>query len=168
MHFRYRRTIRLKQENFSCNNNNEKVLKNAFYNAWKSIRGVINSWFSSYLRSRAQTAYVGSFTSNKVNTLCGVPQGSVLGPLLFLLYINDIRNCSDKLKFYLFADDPSLLYANRDLKSLEKTVNAELLKFCEWHGLLQKSNYVIFRPHKRILSYQPKIWVFDNNNLTFF
>ena len=121
MHFCHRRTIRLKQENFSCNNNNDKVLKNAFYNAWKSIRGVINSWFSSYLRARAQTPYVGSFISNKVNTLCGVPQGSVLGPLLF--------PC---LEFFLFADDSSLLYANRDPKSLEKTVNAELLKFCEW------------------------------------
>ena len=52
----------------------------------------------------------------------------MFGPLLVLLYINDIGNCSDKLKFYLFADDTSLLYANRNLKSLEKTVNAESKK----------------------------------------
>ena len=46
---------------------------------------------------------------------CGVPQGSVLGPLPFLLYINDITNCSDKLKFYLFADDTSILYSNKNV-----------------------------------------------------
>ena len=57
----------------------------------------------------------------------GVPQGSVLGPLLFLIYINDIHHSSAKLSFYLFADDTSLLYADTNLKSLEKTVNSELL-----------------------------------------
>lgn len=93
----------------------------------------------------------------------------MLGALLVLLYINDIGNCSDKLKFYLFADDTSLLYANRDLKSLEKTVNAELQKLCEWLTAnrltlnIKKSNCAIFRPHQRILSYQPKIWVFDTD-----
>ena len=57
----------------------------------------------------------------------GVPQGSVLGPLLFLIYINDIHNSSAKLSFYLFADDTILLYADTNFKSLEKTVNSELL-----------------------------------------
>ena len=52
----------------------------------------------------------------------------MLGPLLFLLYINDIHHSSAKFSFYLFADDTSLLYADTDLKSLEKTVNSELLK----------------------------------------
>ena len=56
---------------------------------------------------------------NKYRQLTGVPQGSVLGPLLLLIYINDIYNCSKKLSFYLFADDTNLLYADKDLKSLE-------------------------------------------------
>ena len=68
----------------------------------------------------------------KENVLTGVPQGSNLGPLLFLIYINDIYNSSKKLSFYLFADDTNLLYADKDLKSLESVINIELQKVCNW------------------------------------
>ncbi len=62
---------------------------------------------------------IGTVVSDKKTVLTGVPQGSVLGPLLFLIYINDIYNSTDKLKFSLFADDTNLLYADNDLRSLE-------------------------------------------------
>ena len=90
------------------------------------FRGVINDWFSSYLNNRTQTTQVGQHISDKAIIICGVPQGSVLGPLLFLLYVNDIHKCSNKLRFYLFAHHTNILYADKNVKALETTINIEL------------------------------------------
>ena len=89
------------------------------------VRGIVNDWFSSYLINRVQTTQIGSHVSEKENTLCGIPQGSVLGPLLFLIYVNDIYKASKKLESFLFADDTNLLYANKNLRSLETVMNDE-------------------------------------------
>ena len=79
-----------------------------------------------------KTTQVGQHISDKVITTCGVPQGSVLGPLLFLLYVNDIHKCSKKLRFYLFADDTNILYPDKNGKALETTINVELQKLYVW------------------------------------
>ena len=67
-----------------------------------------------------------------IDVICSVPQGSVLGPLLFLLHVNDIQISFNKLNFYLFADDTNILYANKNLKSVELIVNQELRKLYVW------------------------------------
>ena len=135
------------------------------------IRGIVHDWFSSYLADRTQTTQIdNNHISSKRNSVTGVPQGSVLGPLLFLIYINDIYTCSNNLSFYLFADDTNLLYADRNLKSLETVVNNELQNVCDWLNAnkltinAKKSNFVIFRPVQKRLNYQPRLRVLDNNS----
>ena len=132
------------------------------------FRGVINDWFSSYLNNRTQTTQVGQHISDKAIIICGVPQGSVLGPLLFLLYVNDIHKCSNKLRFYLFAHHTNILYADKSVKALETTINIELGKFYVWLTAnkltlnTKKSNFIVFHPYQKQLAYQPKICMFDN------
>ena len=134
------------------------------------VRGVTNNWFASYLLGRQQTTQIGAKNiSKKKVILSGVPQGSVLGPLLFLVYINDISNSSDQLKFYLFADDTNLLYADKNLRELEIKVNTELSKIFDWLVAnklslnIKKFNFVIFRPRQKILNYQVNLKVFDHH-----
>ena len=95
------------------------------------IRGGAYSWFKSYLSDRKQFVSLNGVDSNLKNISCGVTQGSVLGPLLFLLYINDLSNISSKLKFFLFADDTNIYFESKDLRNIEKIINIELKKFYE-------------------------------------
>ena len=96
------------------------------------FRGTINDWFSSYLKNRTQRTQVGHHISDRAVVGCGVPQGSIVGPLLFLVYVNDIHRCSNKFRFYLFADDTNILYADKNLKDLESTVNNDLQNLYNW------------------------------------
>ena len=78
------------------------------------VRGAILKWFESYLTDRKQYVFYNGVSSDTKIVTCGVPQGSVLGPLLFLLYINDLPNISEKLNFFLFADDTNIYYESND------------------------------------------------------
>ena len=89
-------------------------------------------WFESYLSNKEQVVKIDNVLSEKRYISCGVPQGSILGPILFLLYINDIKNSSLILNFFLFADDRSTLLINKDIEEIEKTYNKELENVKNW------------------------------------
>ena len=90
------------------------------------IRSVAYSWFKSYLTGRSQDVAVNGYTSEPWLIRCGVPQGSALGPLLFLIYMNDLPNTSKQLKFFLFADDTSIYFDSNSISTLRKVVNKEV------------------------------------------
>ena len=83
------------------------------------VRGIAKDWFCSYLSNRKQFVSVGNYKSEMSSIACDVPQGSVLGPLLFLLYINDFNSSAEGIEFHLFADDSNLFYSHKNLHSLE-------------------------------------------------
>jgi len=114
------------------------------------VRGKSLDWFASYLKGRSQFTFCNNASSEIKSISCGVPQGSVLGPLLFLIYINDLPNISNKLKFYLFADDTNIFYQCTNLDDLQRVLNRELKKLSLWLNAnrlalnISKTNFVIF------------------------
>ena len=96
------------------------------------IRGVSNNWFKYYLPTGNQYVSINSFDSGLTTINCGVPQGSVLGPLLFLLHINDLNQAIKFCKVHLFADDTNLLCLSNSIKKLNKLVNADLKHLVNW------------------------------------
>ena len=118
------------------------------------VRGKIHDWFVSYLTNRKQYVYVNNVSSDIKCINCGVPQGSVLGPILFLLFINDLTSIpalADMLK--LFADDTNLFISDSNITHLETKCNIALTVLAEWMSAnkltinYEKTCYMLFRPH---------------------
>ncbi len=95
------------------------------------VRGISNDWFKSYLTNRFQFTQIDDIKSSLEMTVCGVPQGSILGPLLFLLYVNDIGQASP-LKILSFADDTTILASASNINDSINTVNTELANLYTW------------------------------------
>ena len=90
-------------------------------------------WFKSYISSRKQfIAYDQAEQTSMTNIICGVPQGSILGPLLFLIYVNDLYKASTILNPIMFADDTNLFHSHSDIKTLFQIVNKELTSINKW------------------------------------
>lgn len=96
------------------------------------IRGLIKDWFIDYLSGRSQVTKVDGEISSSAQVTRGVPQGSVLGPILFLLFINDLPNISDIFNLILFADDANMYLKGKDPHELIRTANTELFYLYEW------------------------------------
>jgi hypothetical protein len=129
------------------------------------ILGCELSWFKSYLTNRKQFVIINDAVSDLLDILIGVPQGSILGPLLFLLYINDLPSQSSLLSL-LFADDTALAAEEDDIESLALTVNREFQKICNFFRLHKlslhpdKTKFMIISQAKNV----PAISIFINNN----
>ena len=97
-----------------------------------SIRGLALDWISSSLSNRKQFVHFGTVCSQQELITCGVPQGSILGPLLFIVCVNDLPNASNIVKTLLFADDTSLFYTHKDPNQTIIVMNHELTKIMDW------------------------------------
>ena len=137
------------------------------------VRGIPLQWFRSYLSGRKQHVSVAGNLSETLEISCGAPQGSVLGPLLFLLYINDLPKIFKKLIFFLIADDTNIYYESSSLLDIQKSVNKELRKARKWLELsrtvellykvghytpLEKFKLLYFGIFYPFLSYGVQVW----------
>ena len=119
------------------------------------IRGNVHRLLTSYLTNRYQYVTYGGLNSTLLQVTCGVPQGSVLGPLLFIIFVNDISNVNDLAKYVLFADDLNMFLANKDRKILYQQANQvplDIYNYCFENMLIinfEKCCYIDFSRGKK-------------------
>ena len=114
------------------------------------VRGLPLQWFKSYLSNRRQYVNYKETNSKILSIECGVPQGSVLGPLLFLIYMNDLPSVLKMCHAILFADDTTIVYTSDDIQTLFRVVNHDLEMATDWFRAnklsinAQKTHYLLF------------------------
>jgi hypothetical protein len=119
------------------------------------IRGTALDWIKSYLFNRKQFVYYGGEKSCLKTISHGVPQGSILGPLLFLIYINDLPLAVKHLSIFMFADDTNVFLTGKNVRHLETIMNNELELLSEWLRSnklslnVNKTHYMLFTPPKK-------------------
>ena len=122
------------------------------------MRGIANNWFRSYLQDRMEFTSGNGCEFNMRQLKYGVPQGSVLGPLLFILFINDLNLAVQYSSVHQFADDTNLLVVEKSLKQLNKKVNRNLKLTVEWVRAnklslnANKTEIIIFKPRNKMIT----------------
>ena len=96
------------------------------------IRGIAYNWISDYLANRNQYVSIDGCSSGQEGTKCGLPQGSILGPKLFIMYINDMCNVSTFIKFIVFADDTNIFCSANNVKQLKCIICVENFLNCTY------------------------------------
>ena len=125
-----------------------KILLDKLYHY--GIRGVAHDWFRNYLSNRKQYVHINGTSSGQLPISCGVPQGSILGPLLFLVYVNDLATVSEHALTILFADDTNLIYNGKTYNELKILIKNDLSKISDWFKANKlalnesKTKYMIF------------------------
>ena len=134
------------------------------------IRGIANDWFRSYLSDRTQFISINGFNSDYKTVKYGVPQGSVLGPLLFLIFINDLNIAIKNSETFHFADDTCLLNIKDSIKKINKVVNKDLKFLIQWlHANkislnVAKTEVIIFRRKKKQLDFDLNLKICGKNS----
>ena len=129
------------------------------------VRGIAHKWFQSYLSNREQYVTIQGKSSPKTSLKYAVPQGSILGPLLFIIYINDIPNICKIAKFILYADDANIIITANSMQEIElkfQELSNSLVNWVSYNELslnIKKTNYMIFTRRKNldISMFNPKI-----------
>ena len=137
------------EKTFDTVNHNILLGKLAHY----GVRGIANNWFKTYLTNRKQHVTVSGQKSDNALIEFGVPQGSVLGPLLFLIFINDLSQAIKFSRARHFADDTNLLLVDNPLKKINKHINLDLKLITTW---LRANTISLNTSKTEILLFRPK------------
>ena len=148
---------------------NHQILLSKLYHC--GIRRTAHSWFISYLSNRKQITQYGDQLSEACEIEHGVPQGSILGPILFLIYVNDFNKCLNKSDAIMYADDTNIFLRHNHIDNLFTNAQIEMNFISNWLAAnkltlnVGKKKYLLFRPNKKSINCYDWPLYFNNTSL---